>query len=41
MIILAPGIGSGVPEMEDGTWESHPSSSEESVEEREEYHEPA
>ena len=41
MIILAPGIGSCFPSIEEGTWASHPSSSEERVEERDEYHEPA
>ena len=41
MMILAPGTGSSVPSIEEGTWASQLSSSLESVEAREEYHEPA
>lgn len=41
MMILAPGTGSFFPSMEAGTCASHSSSSLESVEAREEYHEPA
>ena len=41
IMILAPGTGSSFPSMEDGTWASHWSSSLESVEARDEYHEPA
>ena len=40
-MILAPGTGSSFPSMEEGTWASHWSSSLESVEARDEYHEPA
>lgn len=41
MITLAPGTGSSVPSIDAGTWASHSSNSPESVEAREEYHEPA
>jgi len=41
MMILAPGTGSWFPSMEVGTWASHWSSSEERVEGRDEYHDPA
>jgi hypothetical protein len=41
MMILAPGTGSSFPSREEGTWASHWSSSLESVEARDEYHEPA
>ena len=41
MMILAPGTGSSFPSMDAGTWASHSSSSLESVEALEEYHEPA
>jgi hypothetical protein len=41
MMILAPGTGSSFPSMEAGTCASHWSSSLESVEARDEYHEPA
>lgn len=41
MMILAPGTGSSLPSIEAGTWASQSSSSEESVEALEEYHEPA
>jgi hypothetical protein len=41
MITRAPGIGRGFPSMDEGTCDSHPSSSFERVEERAEYHDPA
>jgi hypothetical protein len=41
MMILAPGTGSSLPSMVDGTCANHSSSSPESVEAREVYHEPA
>ncbi len=41
MIVRAPGIGNCFPSIEAGTCASHWSSSHESVDAREEYHEPA
>ncbi len=41
MMILAPGTGSSFPSIDEGTWASHSSSSLESVEARDEYHDPA